>query len=284
VKYRVMQRYGSHFEVAKMCQILMVSRSGYYAFLGRPESKRSKRQREVLEHIRRIHRESHEIYGSPSITKELGFNGILVSEGMVSRLMRKHGIRSKIRKKYKATTDSNHDLPVAENILNRNFKAQSRNEKWVSDITYIWTDEGWLYLAGIEDLYDGGIVGWSMNSRITKSLVINALHEACRRRKPGPGLIIHSDRGSQYCSNEYQQELAQRQFICSMSRKGNCWDNAPMESFWGKLKTEWLYGKKFRTRSEAQQAVFEYIELFYNRRRLRSVNGYVPPLKMPDAA
>jgi len=264
-----------------MCQILQVSRSSYYASLGRPESKRSKRQTEVLEHIRKIHQESHEIYGSPSITKELANAGISASKGMVSRLMRKHGIRSRIRKKYKATTDSNHDLPVAENILNREFKANSRNMKWVSDITYIGTDEGWLYLAGIEDLYHGGIVGWSMSSRMTKSLVIDTLQEACRRTKPSPGLIVHSDRGSQYCSKEYQKELARRGFICSMSRKGNCWDNAPMESFWGKLKTEWLYGKRFRTRSEAQRAVFEYIELFYNRKRLRSVNGYVPPLKMP---
>ena len=193
--------------------------------------------------------------------------------------MRKNGIRSKVKKKYKATTDSNHNLPVAENILNRDFKAYERNRKWLSDITYLWTDEGWLYLAGILDLYDGAIVGWSMNKRMTKELVINTLEEACIRRRPQAGLLLHSDRGSQYCSKEYQEKITEREFICSMSRKGNCWDNAPMESFWGKLKTEWIYGKRFRTRDEAKQAVFEYIELFYNRKRLRSVNGYVPPLK-----
>jgi putative transposase len=284
MKYQVINRYSSRFKVSKMCRTMGVSRSGYYAYVKRPESNRSKRQKEVLEHIRRIHRESHEIYGSPNITMELRWEGISVSRGMVSRLMKKNGIRSKIRKKYKATTDSNHNLPVAENILNRDFVACARNKKWLSDITYVWTDEGWLYLSGILDVYDGSIVGWSMDSRICKSLVIDALYYACRRRNPGPGLLLHSDRGSQYCSKEYQKEIIKKKFICSMSRKGNCWDNAPMESFWGKLKTEWLYGKKFRTRDEARQAVFEYIELFYNRRRLRSVNGYIPPLKVPDAA
>ena len=238
----------------------------------------------MLEKIREIHRNSNAVYGSPNITKELCSLGTAVSKGMVSRLMKKNGIRSKIVKKYRVTTDSNHNLPVAENILNRNFKASRRNEKWVSDITYIATGEGWLYLAGILDLYDGSIVGWSMGSRITKALVIDVLHEACRRRSPAPGLLLHSDRGSQYCSEAYQAELVQRHIICSMSRRGNCWDNAPMESFWGKLKTEWLNDKPYHTRSEARQAVFEYIELFYNIRRLRSVNGYVPPLKMPDVA
>ncbi len=267
-----------------MCRILGISRSGYYAFLKRPESKRSKRQKEVLEQIKEIHRKSNFVYGSPNITKELCYGGTIVSKGMVSRLMKKNGIRSKTVKKYRATTDSNHNLPVAENILDRNFTASRRDEKWVSDITYIGTGEGWLYLAGILDLYDGSIVGWSMGTRITKSLVIDAFHEACRRRNPAPGLLLHSDRGSQYCSDEYQKELMQRKIICSMSRKGNCWDNAPMESFWGKLKTEWLYDRPLRTRGEARQAVFEYIELFYNTRRLRSVNGYIPPLKMPDAA
>jgi transposase InsO family protein len=284
MKYQVIQGYSSHFKVSKMCRIMEVSRSGYYAFLRRPESRRSKRQKEVLEHIRRIHKANYEIYGAPRIAAELNTEGIQAGKSMVARLMRKNGIRSKTRKKYKATTDSNHDLPVAENILNRDFTAHARDKKWVSDITYIDTDEGWLYLAGILDLCDGAAVGWSMHTRMTRNLVINALRDACARRNPEPGLILHSDRGSQYCSNEYQKEIAKRKFICSMSRKGNCWDNAPMESFWGKLKTEWLYGRKFHTRAEAKQAVFEYIELFYNRRRLRSVNGYMPPLKMGNAA
>lgn len=284
MKYHMIQRYSSHFKVSKMCQTMKVSRSGYYAFLKRPESELSKRQKAILEEIRIIHKDNYNIYGAPRITAELNNKGIHISKGMVSRLMRKNGIQSKTVKKYKATTDSNHDLPVAENILNRGFTADMRNKKWLSDITYIGTDEGWLYLAGILDVYDGAIVGWSMNSRMTKALVINALTDACLRRSPEEGLIIHSDRGSQYCSDKYQKEIAKRKFVCSMSRKGNCWDNAPMESFWGKLKTEWLYGKRFRTRDEAKRAVFEYIELFYNRKRLRSVNGYIPPLKIGIAA
>ena len=284
MKYQMIQRYSSHFKVSKMCRIMDVSRSGYYAFIKRPESELSKRQKAVLAEIKIIHKENYEIYGAPRITAELNNKGIHISKGMVSRLMRKHGIKSKTVKKYKATTDSNHDLPVAENILNREFTADIRDRKWLSDITYIGTDEGWLYLAGILDVYDGAIVGWSMGARMTKALVINALSDACMGRSPQPGLVLHSDRGSQYCSAKYQKAIAKRKFICSMSRKGNCWDNAPMESFWGKLKTEWLYGKRFRTRDEAKRAVFEYIELFYNRKRLRSVNGYIPPLKMGIAA
>ncbi len=261
-----------------------ISRSGYYAHVKRPESKRSQRQGFMLENIRRIHGESYGIYGSPTITVALNNDGIQASRGMVSRLMRKNSIRSRIVKKFKVTTDSKHNLPVAENLLNRDFAASEHNRKWVSDITYIWTDEGWLYLAGILDLYDGALVGWSMNKRMTKSLVIRALNAACIFRNPDPGLLLHSDRGSQYCSSEYQNEIKKRGFVCSMSRRGNCWDNAPMESFWGKLKTEWLYGKRFKTRLDAKNAVFEYIELFYNRRRLRSVNGYIPPLKLGGAA
>ena len=179
MKYRMIQKNSSHFTVSKMCQIMKLSRSGYYAFLKRPESERSKRQSYILKKIRSIHRESHEIYGSPTITVELNNAGIPTSRGMVSRLMKKNGIKSRVKRKYKATTDSNHNLPVAENILNREFTAASRDTKWLSDITYIWTDEGWLYLAGILDVFDGAIVGWSMNSRMTKSLVINALSEAC---------------------------------------------------------------------------------------------------------
>jgi len=284
VKYPMIHENNSRFSVSKMCLAMNVSRSGYYAFVNRPESARSKRHKELTIEIKKVHYASFEIYGSPNITIELNRSGISVSRGTVARLMRKNGIKSKIVKKYKATTNSNHKLPVAENILNREFTAEKRNQKWVSDITYIWTNEGWLYLAGILDLCDGALVGWSMDSRMTKEIVINALTEACVRRNPDPGLLLHSDRGVQYCCKEYQKEIARKEFICSMSRKGNCWDNAPMESFWGKLKTEWLNGRRFRTRAEAKKAVFEYIELFYNRVRLYSKIGYVPPLKMRTVA
>lgn len=191
--------------------------------------------------------------------------------------MKEQGLRSKVCRKYKATTNSKHNLPVAENLLNREFTATSPNQKWVSDITYIPTDEGWLYLAGILDLHGRELVGWAMDSRMKKELVMDAFHQAIGRRGHPKGVLIHSDRGSQYCSNEYQQLLRKHDFVCSMSRKGNCWDNAPMESFWGKLKQEWLNDKHFHTRDEAKAAVFYYIEVFYNRQRRHSVNSYLSP-------
>lgn len=266
-----------------MCKALEVSRSGYYAFVKRPLSKRAKKRKELLETITTIFESNYKIYGAPRITKALPEEQ-KACKGTVAKLMRENGIRSKTAKKFKATTNSNHSLPVVENILNREFKAARRNEKWVSDITYIWTDEGWLYLAGLLDLYDSSIVGWSMDIRMKTELVSSALKSAIRRTGPEKGLIVHSDRGVQYASKEYQNLLKKNGFICSMSRKGNCYDNAPMESFWGKLKTEWLYGKRFKTREQAKQAVFEYIELFHNRKRLHSAIGYIAPLKLKDVA
>ena len=183
-------------------------------------------------------------------------------------------------KKYKATTNSNHNLPVAENVLNREFAAERPNQKWVSDITYVWTEEGWLYLAGMLDLYDHEVVGWSMGERMTKELVINCLKMAKTRRNNPKGVLAHSDRGSQYCSNGYQKELVKDGFVCSMSRKGNCWDNAPMESFWGKLKQEWLNGKNFKTREDAKRAIFWYIEVYHKNYRLHESNGYKTPKEM----
>lgn len=284
MKYQMIRQNSSEFLVSEMCRSLGVSRSGYYARIKRPESHRAQRHKELAVRIKKIHDDSFQIYGSPNITMALAEEGVRASRGTVARLMRKNGIKSKVTKKFKATTNSKHDLPVAENILDRNFKASRRSEKLVSDITYIWTYEGWLYLAALLDLYNGAIVGWSMSDRMSKSLVINALDEAVKRYDPAAGLLVHSDRGAQYCSKEYQQFLTERGYICSMSRKGNCWDNAPMESFWGKLKMEWLSDKVFKTRAEARRAVFDYIELFYNTKRLRSKNGYIPPLKVPEAA
>ena len=191
--------------------------------------------------------------------------------------MRDEGWIPKVVKKYKATTNSNHNLPVAENLLNREFEAKKPNEKWVCDITYIPTDEGWLYLAAIQDLYGREIVGWAMGKRMTKELVIGALKQANSRRANPRGVLIHSDMGSQYCSHDYQKELKKGGFICSMSRKGNCWDNAPMESFWGKLKQEWLNDKRFRTREDAKSAVFWYIEVYYKNYRLHEANDYNTP-------
>jgi len=198
--------------------------------------------------------------------------------------MKANGIRAKTVKKYKATTNSKHNLPVAENLLSQSFSAEKSNEKWVSDITYIWTEEGWLYLAGVMDLYGRKLVGWAMDSRMKTELVSSALKQAIGRTGASEGLLVHSDRGVQYASKEYQSLLKRQGFICSMSRKGNCYDNAPMESFWGKLKMEWLNDYKFKTREEAKKAVFEYIELFYNRQRTHSTNDYVPPFKLKEPA
>ena len=192
--------------------------------------------------------------------------------------MRANGIKSKTVKKYKATTNSNHDLPVAETLLNRDFAADKPNQKWVSDITYIPTDEGWLYLAGVIDLFGRAVVGFAMAEHMRKSLVIDALTQAIGRTGATKGLLVHSDRGIQYASKEYRKLLDNNEFICSMSRKGNCWDNAPMESFWGKLKQEWLNDYRFKTRDEAKATIFEYIEVFYNRQRIHSSNGYRAPM------
>jgi len=202
----------------------------------------------------------------------------------VGDIMRENGWIPKVVKKYKATTNSRHNLPVAENLLNREFTAERPNQKWVSDITYIPTDEGWLYVAAIMDLYGREVIGWAMGERMTKELVIDCLNQANMRRGNPQGVLAHSDRGSQYCSNDYQKLLAKSGNICSMSRKGNCWDNAPMESFWGKLKQEWLNDKRFRTREDAKQEVFWYIEVYYKRYRLHESNGYMTPHDYQHAA
>lgn len=211
------------------------------------------------------------------MTKEICNSGKLVNHKRIERIMKQEGVRSKVAKKFKATTDSKHNLPVAENLLNREFEATKPNQKMVSDITYLWTEEGWLYIAGVMDLYGRKIMGLSMGSRMTKELVINAAESAYKRAGRPRNVMIHSDRGSQYCSHDYQRLLNKFGFICSMSRKGNCWDNAPMETFWGKMKYEWLKEYHFRTRDEARAVVFEYVEIFYNRQRLHEANNYVTP-------
>lgn len=276
MRFKFIFEHRFEFRIAKMCQALSVSRSGYYAHIKRPESKRSKANRELLDTIKDIHTNSRRIYGSPQITKNLPPEK-KASRGRVARLMRANGIRSKVVRKYKATTNLSHNLPVADNILNQNFTTSKPNEKWLSDITYIATAEGWLYLAGVLDLHGRKLVGWAMDSRMKTELVCAALKQAIGRTSASKGLIVHSDRGVQYASKGYQKLLKKNGFICSMSRKGNCYDNSPMESFWGKLKMEWLNDYTFKTRAEAKKAVFEYIELFYNRRRTHSSNDYVPP-------
>jgi len=227
---------------------------------------------------------SHRILGGRKIAEILRGKGEKVSVGLIARIMREKGLISKVVKKYKATTNSNHNLPVAENLLNREFHAVRLNEKWVSGITYVATDEGWLYVAGILDLYGHEIVGWSMGERMTREPVINCLNQACGRRGNPKSVLLHSDRGSQYCSHEHQQLIEQYGFTCSMIRKGDFFDNAPMESFWGKLKQEWLNDKYFKTRAEAKSAIFWHIEVFYRRKRPHEANGYLTPEAYTRAA
>ncbi|ACL75837.1 Integrase catalytic region [Ruminiclostridium cellulolyticum H10] len=262
-----------------MCRLLNISRSGYYAWVKRPESLRKKRNTELLEKIRRIHKVSRETYGSPRVTNALKNEGIKCGKNRIAKLMKENNIAAKTRKKFKATTNSNHNYPVADNILNQDFTAYKPNQIWVADITYIPTDEGWLYLAAIIDLYNRKVVGWAMDSTMTKQLCIDALKQAIGRQRHPKGVIHHSDRGVQYASKEYQKVLNSNGFTASMSRKGNCYDNACMESFFGTLKTELIYLTRFKTRAEARLAIFEYIEVFYNRIRLHSKLGYKSPVE-----
>ena len=278
IRYLYMEQNSSLYWIAKMARWLQVSKSGYYAWKKRSKSLRCKDNEALLKEIKQIHEASHGTYGSRKITHEINRNTAKpVNHKRVERIMHENGIVSKSHKKYKATTNSKHKLPVAENILNRDFSVDRPGQKMVSDITYIPTDEGWVYLAGVMDLCGDKIVGVSMSERMTKELVITALKDAVRHTKRTENCILHSDRGSQYCSMEYQKLAKENGFISSMSRKGNCWDNAPMESFWGKLKQEWLNDQHFRTREEAKSAVFEYIWIFYNRKRLHEAKGYITP-------
>jgi putative transposase len=270
--------------IARLCEALEVTRSAYYAWDKRPESERDKRRKRLTEQIKDEFYKNHKIPGARKIAKMLRKLGHRVGRRLVAEIMRENGWTPKVVKKYKATTNSKHNLPVAENILNRDFTADRPNAKWLSDITYVATDEGWLYVACMLDLHGREIVGWSMSDRMTKDLVIKCLNQAHIRRGNPQGVLVHSDRGSQYCSKDYQKLLSKSGHICSMSRKGNVWDNSPMESFFGKLKQEWLNGKRFRTREDAKQAVFWYIEVYYSNYRLHEANDYQTPREYQIAA
>lgn len=261
-----------------MCRLLLVSSSGYYDWRNRLPSLRTKENVELAAKIKTIFDKEHARAGAKRVAERLKLEGTLASRHRVARIMRLHGWRAKAAKKFKATTNSNHKLPVAPNLLQQNFSASKSNEKWVSDITYIWTEEGWLYLAVVMDLYSRMVVGWSMSERMTSKLVIDALQMAIWRRKKPHGVIIHSDRGSQYCSHEYQKLLADNGFICSMSKRGDCYDNASMESWNHSFKVEAIHGEKFSTRAAAKNHVFEYIDVYYNRMRLHSRLGYLSPV------
>lgn len=263
--------------VSVLCRVFKVSVSGYFGWKARPESKRAIENRRLLEEIKDVHKGRRRSYGSPRVHEELLARGITCSLNRVARIMRENSIASVSKRKFKHTTDSRHDYPIAPNLLDREFNVLRPNEVFVSDITYIATDEGWLYLATVMDLCLRRIVGWSMDKRMTKKLVIDALDMAVKDRRPGPGVLHHSDRGSQYASDDYQARLKKHGMICSMSRKGNCWDNAVMESFYRSLKVECVYLQKYKTREEARRDIFTYIELFYNRVRRHSYLGYLSP-------
>jgi putative transposase len=270
--------------VAVLCRVLGVSRSGFYAWRSRAPSPAEVRREELTEEVKEIHAEVKGRYGSPRIHAELVARGTTCCVNMVARVMREAGIAAKTKRKFRQTTDSNHALPVAENLLDREFDPDEPNASWVADVTYIPTREGWLYLAVVEDLFSRMIVGWSMDATMTSRLVVDALEMALARRLKGSSdLVAHSDRGSQYASEHYQRRLSEERIACSMSRRGNCWDNAPMESFFASLKKELVHDEDYATRAEAKASIFEYIEAFYNRVRRHSSLGYVAPAEYERA-
>jgi putative transposase len=283
MRYQFIEGHRQQWPTRLMCQVLDVSTGGYYQWRIRPPSARQERGEALVAEIKSIHREVKARYGSPRIHAELVARGHSCCVNTVARLMSRAGVAAKTRRKFRCTTDSNHGHPVAENILDRQFEPEAADRAWTADITYIPTREGWLYLAAVEDLYSRRIVGWSMSERIDSRLVVDALEMAVSRRLPGAGLVAHSDRGSQYASEHYRRALADHGIACSMSRRANCWDNAPMESFFASLKKELVHDEDYATREEARSSIFDSIEVFYNRVRRHSSLGYRSPVEYERA-
>jgi len=272
------------YPVRTMCAVLEVSPSGYYAWRDRPESARHVADRGLAAEIRRIHADNRAVYGSPRVHAALRAEGRRVGVNRVARLMRRHGIQGRHKRRAPRTTDSKHSHPIAPNLVDRQFIAAAPNQVWLADITYVSTGEGWLYLAVVLDMFSRRVVGWAMRETMPQELTIAALQMAITQRRPGPGLVHHSDRGSQYAAHAYRRLLDKNGIRCSMSRKGNCWDNAPMESFFGTMKTELDDNIVFETRQQAKAAIFGFIETFYNRQRLHSAIGYRSPAKWEQIA
>ena len=278
MKYAFIQSDLSMYDVLICCQVLQVSRSGYYQSRKRGPSDRKRRREELAVKIQAVHEQNRCVYGSPRVYHALVAQGESVCENTVAKVMKQRQIRAKTKKKFvPRTTDSSHDQPLARNVLNREFAALMPNQKWVVDLTYIPTDEGWLYLAGVMDLCSRKIVGWSMHEHMQTELVTEALTMAIVHRRPQAGLLHHSDRGVQYASEDYRHLLDLHGIEASMSGRGDCWDNACAESFWSTLKTELVNHEHYATREQARQSIFEYIEVFYNRKRLHSALGYMSP-------
>lgn len=276
-RYQAVERLGREYKITKICKTLRICRSAYYEWKTEPQSKRECANNKLLQHITRIHRESKGTFGSPRIVIKLKEEGIYCNHKRVERLMKENDIYSKTKRKFKITTDSNHQLPVCENILVRNFKPEKANQSWCSDITYIRTAEGWLYLAVVLDLFSRRVIGWSMSESMSKQIVMDSFMMAWESRGKPQGVIFHSDRGSQYASNDFRNLLQKLEVIQSMSRRANCWDNACAESFFASLKKEEVYLNVYATREQAKSCIFEYIEIFYNAYRPHSyVDGLSP--------
>jgi putative transposase len=278
VKFAWIKHHCRQFPVDRMCQVLAVSRSGYYAWQERPASPTRQRQAALAEQIRGVHQRSRQVYGAPRVHRELLAQGVKCARNTVAKVMRNSGLQSKMCKRFVVhTTDSRHPHPIVPNTLNRQFQQAAPNQAWAADITYLPTDEGWLYLAGVIDLCSRKLIGWATADHLRADLVAEALRMALGQRQPSGPLLHHSDRGVQYACDQYQALLQQHGLQASMSRRGNCYDNAVMESFWGTLKTELVHHERYATRDAAKQSLFEYIEVFYNRQRRHSSLNYQTP-------
>ena len=278
MRYAFVRGHAAQFPVTRLCALLEVSTSGYYDSIGRPVSVTARCHRELGDKVRAVHAARRGRYGSPRVHAELLDAGETCCVNTVAKVMKSLGIRAISHRKFRVgTTDSNHEFPVADNVLNRAFTATRPNEVWLADMSYVPTGEGFLYLSIVEDLFSRRVVGWSMTASMESRCVVDALGMALAARCPEAGLLAHSDRGSQYAGEHYQRELAKHGIRCRMSRRGNCWDNAPMESFFASLKKELVHHEEYATRAEAKASLFESIEVFYNRERRHSALGYVTP-------
>ena len=284
MRFQLIDVAKEEFPVQRLCKVLGVSQSGYFAWRRRPASSRQREDLVLLAHIRSAFALSNETYGSPRMTRELQESGLRVGRRRTARLMRENGLKARQKRRFKRTTDSHHPLPIAPNLLDQDFSAERPNEKWNADISYVWTGEGWLYLAVVLDLFARRVVGWAVSDRLHKELALEALRKALAIRRPGEGLTHHADRGSQYCSIEYQAELRKHNIRISMSGKGNCYDNSVVETFFKTLKSELVWRTVFQTRAEAREAIGRYIDGFYNPVRRHSTLDYVSPVQFERLA
>lgn len=282
MRYAFISAEKANYPLTLLCRVMKVASSGYYAWFASSKTDRQQENEKLIPLVREISRESGRTYGSRRMAEALSARGAACGRVRAATLMRLAGVSVKRKKKFKVTTDSRHKLPVAPNLLNRDFEVAKPNRIWVSDVTYIWTREGWLYLATVLDLFSRQVVGWAMSRRMAQELVMDAFKMAIWRRRPSPGLILHTDQGSQYCGYAFQQLLKNAGAISSMSRKGDCWDNAVAESFFGSLKTERVSWRSYQTREEAKRDIVHYLEMFYNSKRLHSYLGYVSPRQFEE--